>query len=39
MQTVIVILCIGAAVFFIGRKFYKEWTGDDDGHGGCHKCG
>ena len=34
-QYVVVILCIAAALFFIGRRFYKSSTGQ--GCGGC-KC-
>lgn len=35
IQILLVILAIGTALFFLGRKFWKEFYGNKDGCDGC----
>lgn len=35
MQTALVIVTVGAAVFFLGRRIFKQFYGKKDGCDGC----
>lgn len=37
MQTILVILLLAGALFYLGMRFYKTWSGKQQK--GCEKCG
>jgi hypothetical protein len=40
IQTILLILLVAAAVLYLGRRFFRQYTHPDScGTGGCAKCG